>query len=91
MNANMDMEKLLKLYEACKNRYNYTITQIRKSKKELSSGCVSYMKTVDDEENRKIGVKLEKEKLKDLKFCARTESSELKKLKYMIKAEQRRI
>lgn len=91
MSKFIEVQRLVEYYECCKSRYKYIIAQIRYSKEELSRGCTSYMYMLGDEEGRLRGVQIEKEKLKDFKFCVRTESTELRKIKYKIKAEQRKI
>lgn len=86
-----ELERLHALYDCCKNRYRYTIGQIRLTKEELGRGCTSHMHMIGDEEGRLRGVQIEKSNLRDLKFCARVESAELREIKYKIKAEQRKI
>lgn len=91
MKKQSELNRLRQLYNACKNRYHYTIIQIHHSKEKLGNGCISYMHTIDDEEGRLRGIQIEKSNLRDLKFCARSESADLKDIKYKIKAEQRKI
>ena len=86
-----ELKRLRTLYEACKNRYQYTIMQIHRSKEELGNGCTSYMYMLGDEEGRLRGVQEEKAKLRDLKFCARVEGQDLKELKQKIKEQQRKF
>lgn len=90
MSKSIEVQRLVEYYEDYKNRYKCILMQIKYSKKELSRGCISYMRTLDDEESRLRGVQIEKERLRDLKFCARFESDELRKIKYKIKEEQRK-
>ena len=86
-----ELERLYALYDCCKNRYRYTIGQIRLTKEELGRGCTSHMYMVGDEEGRLRGVQIEKSNLRDLKFSARCQSKQLKEIKLRIKAEQRKI
>lgn len=90
MSKFIEIQRLVEHYECCKRRYNYILTQIKRCKEELSQGCSSYTYVLGDEEGRLRGIQIEKKNLRDLKFCARFESDELRKIKYKIKEEQRK-
>ena len=86
-----NLKRLLEQYECCKERYKYTLNQLIRTKQELASGCTSHMYMIGDEAGRLRGVQIERQNLRDYKFCVREESRELQYIKYLIKDEQRVI
>ena len=86
-----NLKRLLEQYECCKLRYKYILNQLIRTKQELTSGCTSHMYMLGDEAGRLQGVQIERQNLRDYKFCIKEESRALQYLKYLIKEEQRVI